>query len=850
MLVARRAAFLLALAVATPLACDGTKAPLAGHVIEIDLDDHGLAGLADANAPNIKGLIASGTLAYTRVVVPTHSNQSNIALLTGQYPEGDNVPGNSWLSRDKGFAPPINIPGLAIGDYARYDRNPLLTRGDSVYKAVARAGGTSAYVGHLPPFEAGADRPHFAILGATLPGIGEVKADFVHQLLENVLLYPKNVAESYALDGPPDMGESLGHFAMRDAAAVVRATSASNPMPSYMFVWGFIALDDDPTASSGASGPGLVKIIEDYDAGLGDLLAALDEKGLRDSTNILFTLDHGKVDTHRQVVLEAQLGALVAARGPALGIAATDYALLDEDGDAQIYAKVAGAGTDAGAARQAEVTRALLGIIQSGDIAGLDTTRTMTADGALGTRRFHDFQASGPNQADILVFPQDDWTLNQVDSANALPGPFVEHTAFPYGRHGGFSVDELYVPLILSGPAFKRGVLLPHPVRHPQVPVTALAALGPVRLGTAEAGAISAALADNPGETIPQPATLAEARQAILEASGYLGAPALASAPAASAVIVDVAALYDDELYSDGALAASAAPLRDLAARGTRFQDFWTHSRDWPVTEYEMLVGGYPVARPWIPAAEDDPAQTVLPAQGFLLMPPAARFVAHRAGYDLWRTQQRFADESLFDAAHALGMTTALVGAPDFHDLHVDAAKIDARVAAGADTAAAAVHDLLAQHARVLAVVALGGPRKPDRRTAGAKTELAAIAGAVSAIADAAGGSALVVVTSRGATVIDDPGADAYGAGSSHHVPFVIVGPNVRAGVVTSKPAAPADIPATVLFGLGAPARTDFVDGTWAAGTAVGGVAQPTPKQALGGHALLRAYDVQVTPAP
>jgi arylsulfatase A-like enzyme len=101
-----------------------------------------------------------------------------------------------------------------------------------------------------------------------------------------------------------------------------------------------------------------------------------------------------------------------------------------------------------------------------------------------------------------------------------------------------------------------------------------------------------------------------------------------------------------------------------------------------------------------------------------------------------------------------------------------------------------------------------------------------------------------MIVTSRGATTIDDPVADAYGAGSSRHVPFFMVGPNVRAKVVTSQPALPADVTATVLFGMGAPPRTDFVDGTWASGTAVGGIPQPTPKHATAGHALMRAYDL------
>src|SRR3954453_4757304 len=168
-------------------ACGGGKpsAP-ASHVIEIDIDDHGLAGLWMANAPNLKGLIARGTLAYTRVVVPTHSNQSNIALLTGQYPDGNDVPANSWLSRAQAFMAPVNLPGLTTGDYARHDRNPLLTRGDSVYRAAARWHGPTAYFGELPPFEAGAGLVHLSIVGAQFAGI-DITAEVARGLLQSVL---------------------------------------------------------------------------------------------------------------------------------------------------------------------------------------------------------------------------------------------------------------------------------------------------------------------------------------------------------------------------------------------------------------------------------------------------------------------------------------------------------------------------------------------------------------------------------------------------------------------------------------------------------------------------------------
>jgi arylsulfatase A-like enzyme len=846
---ARGAALALA---ALALGCGGGggggSAGPASHVIEIDIDDHGLAGLWMASAPHIKGLIARGTLAFSRVVVPTHSNQNNISLLTGQYPDGNDVPANDWLSRTGGFVSPVSVLGeLSVGDYALWNSNPLRVRGDSVYTATHAAGGRSAYVGELPPFEAGADDVHLTTVGTmfnTPLGPLTVDAQTAKNLLVNSFGYPQAVADSYSYDGPPASGETQTQFTLRDAADYVRA----HGLPAFMFVWDFIALDDDPTSSYGADSAQIAQIIDEYDVGLGELLDAVDAKGLTASTNILFTLDHGKVDTHNQVVLgsqggataDGQLAAVVTAQGAAVGLDTTSYALLNEDGDAQIYAVTNGAGTAAGAAAQADVTLKLLTLIQSGAITGLDTTRTLTADGALGTRSFHDFRASSPNQPDIVVFPQDDWTLNKVDATNTTPGPFQEHTQYPYGRHGGFSADELYVPLIMAGPAFKSGVMLPHPVLHPEVAPTALATLGTkVALTTAARGPIRAALAGDPGETIAVPTDPSTARDVVLAGSGFAGTPAPPPA-ITSVILLDVAGLYDDELFNDTATASAAAGFQALAAQGTRFEDCWTESRDWPVTEYQLLAGGYPVA-PFVAAAEDDPTITFPPGQGLLQMPPAANRVADPDGYTAWRTPSVFGGGSLFDAAAARGMATAFIGTDDFHLLHVAPPATTAAAAAtgglGAQLAALAAQS----PAGLLAVVSLDGTRTADRHSAAAGQELQALAAAA---ADAAAGipGALVLITSRGATSIEDVGSDFYGPGSSRHVPLILIGPGVRAGVVSGQPATPADLPATVLYALGAATTTDVALGTYATGSPVGGVPQPTPGAATQGHALLRAF--------
>ena len=109
------------------------------------------------------------------------------------------------------------------------------------------------------------------------------------------------MAGGYQFDGPPDAGETQLHFTLRDAAAYVRDGQAR--LPAYMFVWDFIALDGPTRRRRQPTARTSPPIIEDYDAGLGELLAALTDRGLADSTNIVFTLDHGKVDTHNQVAL-------------------------------------------------------------------------------------------------------------------------------------------------------------------------------------------------------------------------------------------------------------------------------------------------------------------------------------------------------------------------------------------------------------------------------------------------------------------------------------------------------------------------------------------------------------------
>src|SRR6185312_12900207 len=215
--------------------------------------------------------------------------------------------------------------------------------------------GPTTYVGQLPPFEMGASDVHFTVKGSSIFGL-TVSQSTAENLLVGAFDYPRAAVSdggNISFDGPPtanfyaaDGGtESIEHFTIRDAANVWGAAAAGGaPPPRFMMVWAFIALDGDPTSTYGADTEELDAVVDDYDDAIGDLLTAIKNSPYANQVNILFTLDHGKVDATKQVRLGnsgndgEQLAQQVTNHG-APEVSPLQYDLLNEDGDALVYAK-------------------------------------------------------------------------------------------------------------------------------------------------------------------------------------------------------------------------------------------------------------------------------------------------------------------------------------------------------------------------------------------------------------------------------------------------------------------------------------------------------------------------------
>jgi arylsulfatase A-like enzyme len=766
---------------------DTTRVPPqpGAHIIFIDIDDHGLGALWDSNSPNLQRFAKEGTLAYSRVDIPTHSNQSNITLLTGAWPEVTDVPHNSWLDRSKNYSQPFSLFSLSQGSYIYYDLNPLGARVESLYSAAHAAGLKSTFVGLLPPFEHGADEVHFTVYQSELLGLFQVTKQLADAVFMQ-LRYPADVTAQFHLDGPPMMNEPVNTFTLRDAGIIFdKAVAGGPPPPQFMFIWDYIELDGAPTNIDGADGAGVKGVVEAIDKGLGQLIQSVHNAGYDDRMSYVVTLDHGKVNTNNQVVFEKQLADLVTTKGSMYGVTAMDWKSLNEDGDVLVYATVPNAGTAAGAAAQQLMAHHLVDMIHdaalAGQFQGLDISRTITWDGYRGTRRFIDIRSTGPNNPDIIMFPIADWTLGDT-AKNMTVGP-IGHV---FGRHGGFSEDELYVPAIFYGPAFKKGVLLPEPIDHPDVAPTVAAAIGMNPPTTAEGGVVTAALASDMSgvETLMFPADPRTTRPTVLQNTGYDGSAPHLTTPAQGAIIVDATGLYEDAMMPGPNLAA-------LIAQGAHFTGFRTRFRDLPVNEYQLLTGTYPSGSVWIPFAEDDPAQVGPPGLGEFAMPPAANFVSDPSGKTAWAgsaATDKYADQSIFEPAKQMGFTTVVMGSATSLQ-HVPATSVDII------DPTMTLDQILGAHARSLVYIVAAGDGEAELGMVKSALQTANVSDRY-----------IVALVSRGAAAIDAAGADAHGAGSARHVPLVIAGPNIRHALI-GMPSTPLDVAPTILFALGATAQ-------------------------------------------
>jgi hypothetical protein len=345
---------------------------------------------------------------------------------------------------------------------------------------------------------------------------------------------------------------------------------------------------------------------------------------------------------------------------------------------------------------------------------------------------------------------------------------------------------EPYAPTICAGPAFITGVI-ESPIDPDDLAPTVRAAAGLPPLPTAPGVPLRGFLprAGNPAEVVSLPENPRQARDLVLLWAGHAGkTPVLHDGPAQGVVLIDVAGLRTSHL-EEGLPIPRA--LMSLLRRGSWMTDMRLRWLDGPASAHEMLTGG---------------------------------------------AQPAVHDETLFQAARALGLATGAFGATDEALGRLSLAGIDEI------GDARAIDGFLQATPRGLAYLAVDEPGDP---VAAANAALMAVERALGERRD----DWLIVVTSHGVPA-GTLAPDAHG--DARRVPLLLVGvrANIREHILVTGTASPADLAPTLLFALGAqPRAPDLERGVQLdGGLGPRGIRHPIPDHAFEGRVLLQAFHV------
>jgi arylsulfatase A-like enzyme len=358
--------------------------------------------------PNLWRLAQQGVwFERSHAVYPTLTRANSPAISTGCRPGRAGVPGNSFcLPSGETFVEYTTGDAANLQRLADADGRPILLV-DTLADRVHRTGGTTVVVGSGSPGSALLQHPRYAECG-----------DFV---ISPATLKTGQVREAMlARFGTPPPRRVPATDWDRYFTRIITDFVVPEVMPTLLVFW-----HTDPDHTSHARGhraAETLRSLKDADDNLGAILETYARLGMRDSTAVVITSDHGTSTITRRVQPAHDL-ATVTSGG----------AVAENGGSVFVYT------TDPAAA---------VGAIRKLDYAGPIFTR----DGAEQTFSLALVGLDGPRAPDI-VFSME-WSDTAVDG---MPGVAVGTHAKLAVDHGTISPFELRNTLVCQGPDFRAG---------------------------------------------------------------------------------------------------------------------------------------------------------------------------------------------------------------------------------------------------------------------------------------------------------------------------------------------------------------------------------------------------------
>jgi arylsulfatase A-like enzyme len=464
----------------------------ASHVLIVVMDGLRPDSVTDADMPTLAALGKGGTFFANHHPVYLSSTEVNgSALATGMSPAHSGVMANREYRPDLELLGPVDTQG----EWAAWKGDQILNNAwlrSPTLPELARAAGLKTAVAGTKGVALLWDR------------------GWKNRTADQPTLYEGRTIPSAVLDkivpelGPIPPGVDARYFANRNQDNwTVRALTEklwADGVPSLSVLW-----LSEPDFAQHGSGPGSKvgkAAVKSSDDCLAAVLMALEQKKVRDKTDILVVSDHGFSTISRKVDVMDELwkrdfeigGAYL--RAPDKG----NIVMVGLGGSASFYV--------VGHERAAE--EKLVTYLQTTDWAGVIFTR----DGLEGTFKLSDAGIDTPDAPDVVVSMRWDDRLVQ----GGLPGTIVyEGTSLKRGQgtHGSLSRFDMHNTLIAAGPDFKAGFVNNLPSANSDVAPTVAQILGLDLKFAMDGRVLAESLVDGKApELAPQTTTL-EAKRTI-----------------------------------------------------------------------------------------------------------------------------------------------------------------------------------------------------------------------------------------------------------------------------------------------------------------------------------------------
>jgi arylsulfatase A-like enzyme len=365
--------------------------------------------------PNLWRLAQSGVwFERSHAVYPTLTRANSPAISTGCRPGRAGVPGNSFcLPAGERLVEYTTGDAANLQRLADADGRPILLV-DTLADRVHRAGGTTVVVGSGSPGSALLQHPRYVDCG-----------DFV---ISSATLQAGPVREAMlARFGPPPPPGLPATDWDAYFTCVITDFVLPEVTPTLLVFW---HTDPDHTGHArGHRAPETAQALRDADDNLGAILEAYDRLGLRGSTAVVVTSDHGTSAITRRVRPVHDLAGLLA-----------DGAVAENGGSVFVYTSD---------------TPAVVAAIRKLDYVGPIFSRTGTDQ----TFPLALVSLDGPRAPDIVFSLA--WSSTAVDG---VPGSAVGTHAKLAVDHGTTSPFELRNTLVVQGPDFRSAWRDPTPV--------------------------------------------------------------------------------------------------------------------------------------------------------------------------------------------------------------------------------------------------------------------------------------------------------------------------------------------------------------------------------------------------